>query len=372
LQQPVTRQYQDMAYQQYLNQVERALIQHDPAQAEAMRRLQRIHDALPARPRPAGNRLVRLLRRSPPPKPVKGLYLWGGVGRGKTYLVDTFFEALPLEHKTRLHFHRFMQRVHVELRSLQNQADPVDTVARRFAQARILCLDEFYVSDITDAMLLHKLLGGLFHHGVTLVTTSNIPPDDLYRNGLHRHLFLPAIELIKQHMEVFHLDSATDYRLRSLEKAEIYHAPLDDAADERLAEAFSAIAPEPGEAGGELEVVSRRIPVVRQADGVVWFRFEDICDGPRSQLDYVEIARMCHTVLVSGIPVMDESMESQARRFMALVDEFYDRNVKLIVSAEVPPEGLYRGKWLTREFQRTRSRLQEMQSHAYLEKPHLP
>ena len=361
-----------MAYQEYLTQVEHALIQHDPAQEEAMRRLQRIHDALLAGRRPSGNPFARLLRRPPPPAPVKGLYLWGGVGRGKTHLVDTFFEALPIERKLRLHFHRFMQRVHGELRTLRNQADPVDVAARRLAESRILCLDEFYVSDITDAMLLHKLLGGLFHHGVTLVASSNIPPDDLYRNGLHRHLFLPAIDLINRHMEVFHLDSATDYRLRSLEKAEIYHAPLDEVADEHLAEAFEAIAPEPGEADGEIEVIGRSIPVMRQADGIVWFRFEDICDGPRSQLDYVEIARIYHTVLVSGIPVMDESMENQARRFMALVDEFYDRNVKLIVSAEAQPEGLYRGKWLTNEFQRTRSRLQEMQSHAYLEKPHLP
>ena len=346
----------------------------DSAQATALERLARVRRELlsapaPRRPSP----LARLLRRSAPPvAPARGLYLWGGVGRGKTCLVDSFFDTLPFDRKLRLHFHRFMQRVHAELRALGHQANPVDEVARRLGECRILCLDEFYVSDITDAMLLHKLLTGLFCNGVTLITTSNIPPDDLYRNGLHRHLFLPAIDLLKQHLEVFHLESGVDYRLRSLEQAEIYHAPLDDAADDRLAEAFHSIAPDTGEVDGELEVNNRRIPVVRQADGVVWFRFPDICDGPRSQLDYVEIARMCHTVLVSGIPVMDEGMENQARRFMALVDEFYDRNVKLIVSAQTPPDRLYQGKWLSREFQRTHSRLQEMQSHAYLEKPHLP
>ncbi|OOG25239.1 cell division protein ZapE [Thioalkalivibrio denitrificans] len=346
----------------------------DSAQAEALEHLARVRRELLSAPAPRRiSPLARLLGRSAPPAaPVRGLYLWGGVGRGKTCLVDSFFDTLPFDRKLRLHFHRFMQRVHAELRTLGHQANPVDEVARRLGESRILCLDEFYVSDITDAMLLHKLLTGLFRNGVTLITTSNIPPDDLYRNGLHRHLFLPAIDLLKQHLEVFHLESGVDYRLRSLEQAEIYHAPLDDAADDRLAEAFRSIAPDTGEVGGELEVNSRRIPVVRQADGVVWFRFPDICDGPRSQLDYVEIARMCHTVLVSGIPVMDEGMENQARRFMALVDEFYDRNVKLIVSAQTPPDRLYQGKWLSREFQRTHSRLQEMQSHAYLEKPHLP
>lgn len=346
----------------------------DPAQERAVARLGRIRDQLQARGLPwRPTPLQRLMRRAPPPQPpVRGLYLWGGVGRGKTCLVDAFFETLPIPGKQRLHFHRFMQRVHGELKSLGNRADPVDTVARRLSEARVLCLDEFYVSDITDAMLLHKLLGGLFDNGVTLVTTSNTPPDDLYRNGLHRHLFLPAIDLIKQHLEVCHLDGDTDYRLRSLEKAELYHVPLDEAADSRLNEAFESVSPDEGRIDGALEIMGRRIPVVREADGVVWFRFADLCDGPRSQLDYVEIARLFHTVLVSGIPAMDESRENQARRFMALVDEFYDRKVKLIVSAAAPPEDLYRGKWLAFEFQRTLSRLREMQSHEYLARPHLP
>ncbi|ACL72674.1 AFG1 family ATPase [Thioalkalivibrio sulfidiphilus HL-EbGr7] len=360
-----------MPYQRYLQDVERRLVQPDPAQDLAMQGLQRVRDQIMA-PAPRAGLMDRLLGRRSARVPVRGFYLWGGVGRGKTYLVDTFFDALPFENKLRLHFHRFMQRVHGELKTLKQTADPIDIVAKRLAQARVMCLDEFYVSDITDAMLLHRLLAGMFAEGMTLVTTSNTPPDDLYKNGLHRHLFLPAIELIKQHLEVFHLDSPVDYRLRSLEQAEIYHAPLDEAAVTRLTEAFRALAPEPGSIGGSLEVAGRQIPVQRLADGVVWFRFPDICDGPRSQLDYVEIARMFHTVLVSDIPVMDESMENQARRFMALVDEFYDRKVKLIVSAEASADQLYQGKWLPFEFQRTLSRLREMQSHAYLEQPHLP
>lgn len=363
-----------MSTRHNLQDVEQKPLVHDPAQERAMHQLQRIRDELQSRNKPARPRysLARLFHRPQSFPPVRGLYLWGGVGRGKTFLVDAFCDALPFEDKLRLHFHRFMQRVHGELKTLKNQADPLDAVARRLADARILCLDEFYVSDITDAMLLHRLLEGMFANGITLVTTSNIPPDELYRNGLHRHLFLPAIELIKQHMEVFHLDSDTDYRLRSLEKVEIYHTPLDEAADRRLVEAFAAIAPDPGVSGGELEVAGRPIPVERQADGVIWFRFRDICDGPRSQLDYVEIARMFHTVLLSEVPVMDEGMENQARRFMALVDEFYDRKVKLILSAQTPPEALYRGKWLPFEFQRTLSRLHEMQSREYLKQPHLP
>ncbi|MFN2350097.1 MAG: cell division protein ZapE [Thioalkalivibrio sp.] len=360
-----------MAHQRYLHDVEPKALQHDPAQKRAVLRLQRVRDGLIA-PAATPSLMARLLKRRAPRPVVPGLYLWGGVGRGKTYLVDRFFESLPFQDKQRLHFHRFMQRVHGELKTLKQQANPIHIVARRMAAARLLCLDEFYVSDITDAMLLDRLLAGLFDHGVTLVTTSNIPPDALYKNGLHRNLFLPAIELIKQNLEVFHLDSDTDYRFRSLAQADIYHAPLDEAADLRLTEAFRAIAPEPGQIGGTLEVTGRQIPVQRLADGVVWFRFTDVCDGPRSQLDYVEIARVFHTVLISEIPVMDEGNENQARRFMALVDEFYDRKAKLIVSAEAPADQLYQGNWLPFEFQRTLSRLREMQSHEYLEQPHLP
>ncbi|MCG5511210.1 cell division protein ZapE [Ectothiorhodospira lacustris] len=347
----------------------------DAAQEQAWQHLQRIRDdLLAAPPRPArSHAFTRWLRRAPTPaEPVRGLYLWGDVGRGKTFLVDRFFEALPLEDKLRLHFHRFMQRVHAELKTLKDQPDPIRIVSHRLATARVLCLDEFFVSDITDAVLLHRLLAGLMENGVTLITTSNIPPRALYKDGLQRELFLPAIDILQRHLEVVHLDGAVDYRLRALEQAEIYHAPLDDEAGVRLNEAFQSLAPEPGTQGGALAVEGRQIPVQRLADGVVWFHFKDICDGPRSQLDYVEIAREFHTVLISGLPVMDAAMENAARRFLALVDEFYDRKVKLIISAEARPEQIYQGQRLRFEYQRCVSRLLEMQSRAYLASPHLP
>lgn len=369
-----------MPYDRYRHDLQREDFQHDPAQERAILRLQQIYDQLMAQPEPVVTRksglLARLARRDPPPAgppPVRGLYLWGGVGRGKTYLVDTFVDALPLERKLRIHFHSFMRTVHQELKTLQNQQEPLRVVASRFAEkARVICLDEFFVSDITDAMLLYGLLKELFARGVTLVTTSNIPPDELYKDGLQRARFLPAIELLKQHLDIMNVDGGVDYRLRYLEKAEIYHSPLDDRAEQILNEVFDHIAPEPGHRGGDVEIEGRYIPTRREADGIVWFNFRAICDGPRGTADYIEIARCYHTVLISNVPMMDWQMENQARRFVNLVDEFYDHSVKLILSAAVPLEKLYQGEKLKFEFQRTLSRLQEMQSHEYLERPHVP
>ncbi len=370
-----------MPYERYRKDLQHGDFQHDPAQEAAIRQLQRVYDELLATPAAdpprRGGFLSRLMGRGPetpaPTRAVRGLYLWGGVGRGKTYLVDTFFDALPLERKKRIHFHRFMHKVHGELKGLKDQQDPLRLVARDFAQrARVICLDEFFVSDITDAMILAGLLRELFASGVTLITTSNIPPDALYRDGLQRARFLPAIEQIKTHMEVFHLDTGVDYRLRYLERAEIYHHPLDARAQKVLEDAFEHVAPAPGRGGQSLEIEGRRIPTRRLADGVVWFDFESICDGPRSQNDYIEVARCFHTVLISDVPQMDRDMEDQARRFLNLVDEFYDRNVKLIVSAAAPPETLYQGQKLRFEYQRTVSRLTEMQSKSYLARRHLP
>ena len=369
-----------MPYDRYRHDLQREDFQHDPAQERAILRLQQIYDQLMAQPEPVVTRksglLARLARRDPPPAgppPVRGLYLWGGVGRGKTYLVDTFVDALPLERKLRIHFHSFMRTVHQELKTLQNQQEPLRVVAGRFAEkARVICLDEFFVSDITDAMLLYGLLKELFARGVTLVTTSNIPPDELYKDGLQRARFLPAIELLKQHVDVMNVDGGVDYRLRYLEKAEIYHSPLDDRAEQILNAVFDHIAPEPGHRGGDVEIEGRYIPTRREADGIVWFNFRAICDGPRGTADYIEIARCYHTVLISNVPMMDWQMENQARRFVNLVDEFYDHSVKLILSAAVPLEALYQGEKLKFEFQRTLSRLQEMQSHEYLEQPHVP
>ncbi|MCP5420630.1 MAG: cell division protein ZapE [Gammaproteobacteria bacterium] len=369
-----------MLYERYKSDLQRPGFRHDLAQEAAIRELQRIHEELLTRqetppPRKKSGLLARLrgpVEISPAP-PVRGLYLWGGVGRGKTYLVDTFFEVLTEERKKRLHFHRFMYQVHAILRELKEQQNPLRSVARQFAeQARIFCLDEFFVSDITDAMLLAGLLEALFAQGVTLVTTSNIPPDELYKDGLQRARFLPAIELLKRHLVVMHMDGGQDYRLLYLEKAEIYHYPGDEKADRLLYDTFLHVSPEIGKAGEVLEIEGRPIHTRRMADGVVWFDFTDICDGPRSQTDYLEIARCFHTVLISAVPVMDWQMENQARRFVNLVDVFYDHGVKLVLSAAAAPDALYRGERLKFEYQRTLSRLREMQSHDYLAREHLP
>jgi cell division protein ZapE len=374
-----------MPYQRYRKDLQQGDFHHDPAQEKAIQHLQRIHDELQTTARLTANSktgqgglLARLMGRNTRPPagaaaPVTGLYLWGGVGRGKTYVVDTFFAALPLAEKKRTHFHRFIHGVHQELKQLRHQQNPLCSVAQHFAgQARVICLDEFFVSDITDAMILSGLLQALFAQGVTLITTSNIPPDELYKDGLQRARFLPAIELIKTHMEVFHLDGGVDYRLRYLEKAEIYHSPLDAGATRILEDTVTQLAPEAARTGVVLEINGRPIPTRLHADGIVLLDFEAICDGPRSQSDYIEIARCYHTVLIADVPVMDWQMENQARRFLNLVDEFYDRGVKLIVSAAAPVEKLYAGKKLQFEYRRTVSRLHEMQSHAYLAREHLP
>jgi cell division protein ZapE len=319
--------------------------------------------------------LDRLLRRADPAgadRAPRGLYFWGGVGRGKTYVVDAFYECLPFQQKARTHFHGFMRRIHQELRTLANVQNPLDVVADRIARnTRVLCFDEFHVSDITDAMLLANLLRALFARGITLVATSNEQPDRLYWGGLQRERFLPAIELLKAYTEVYHFDGETDYRLRALERAEIYHTPLDDAANSSLLRTFESIAPDTAMQGGAVEIEGREIATVRRADGVVWFEFETICAGPRAVADYIEIARQYQTVLVANVPVMMAQFDDAARRFVHLVDEFYDRNVKLIVSAAALPDALYRGERLSAMFARTASRLHEMQSRAYLARPHI-
>lgn len=306
--------------------------------------------------------------------PVQGIYLWGSVGRGKTYLLDSFYHSLPFPQKMRIHFHRFMRQIHHELKTLKNTQNPLTIVAARLAkQVRVICLDEFLVADITDAMLLSGLLKALFEQQVTLVATSNVAPDDLYKNGFQRERFLPAIALIKQHTEVIKADSAVDYRLRTLENAGIYQYPLDEKAEQKLEESFQEIAPDEGKANLKLEINRRRIPTRRCADGIVWFDFQELCNIPRAVADYIELARCFNTVIISNIMAMDDEDEKEnILRLINLVDEFYDRNVKLIISAEVPPEQLYTGRRHALLFQRTASRLKEMGSHAYLERPHLP
>lgn len=364
--------------QRYQADLQREDFSHDAAQAEAVEKLQRLYDDLLRVSGPKKSWLAAIvpgLARKTAVQPVRGLYFWGGVGRGKTYLMDAFFDALPFEDKLRAHFHRFMQRVHRDLKQLAGEKNPLVKVAEGIAaEARVICFDEFFVSDITDAMILAGLFEQLFDRGVSLVATSNIAPDGLYKDGLQRSRFLPAIALIKQHCEVVNVDGGIDYRLRALEQAELYHCPLDSGVDKALNEAFLSLNPdaEHCEYDVELEVEGRPIKVRCMSDDVAWFEFKALCDGPRSQNDYIELARIFHAVLVSNVPRMGGATDDQARRFINLVDEFYDRNVKLVMSAEVPLTELYRGGRLEFEFDRTKSRLLEMQSTEYLARAHRP
>jgi cell division protein ZapE len=305
--------------------------------------------------------------------PERGLYLWGGVGRGKTWLMDLFFQSLPFPEARRRHFHRFMHDIHTQLRELQNRESPLDIVAAQIARnTRVLCFDELFVTDIADAMILGGLFEGLFQRGVTLVATSNVPPRDLYKDGLQRQRFLPAIDLIEQHVEVLNVDGATDYRLRQLTQAGTYLLASAPDTPQRLETLFAELAQHGASSGGSIEIEGRPIPVVRQSSSAVWFNFFAICAGPRSQDDYIEIAREYQSVIVAGVPILDSRRDNEARRFIALVDELYDRNVNLIVSASAPPTDLYRGELLAFQFQRTISRLIEMQSEDYLTREHRP
>ena len=346
----------------------------DPAQfavaAELTALRQRLIANAPARSAKKSLRLRRLLKRPRTVEPPRGLYLWGGVGRGKTYLMDVFYETLPFPEKERLHFHRFMQRTHEELRGLAGRAEPLLIVAERFAErARVLCFDEFYVSDIGDAMILAGLLQALFERGVCLVATSNVEPRKLYENGLQRRRFLPAIDLIERHTNVLHMDGDADYRLQVLRRDGVYRV---DVADDALLASFHAVCHAPPVENTALIVNKRPIAARYCAEDTVLFDFEAVCDGPRGNEDYIELARLFATVFVRGAPVFDTAKEDQARRFIGMVDEFYDRNVKLLLAAAAPLDGLYQGQRLGAEFERTKSRLVEMQSPAYLSRTHRP
>ncbi len=319
--------------------------------------------------------LSRLFGKKSPPETEKlsGLYLWGGVGRGKTLLCDMFYDALPIANKKRIHFHRFMRSVHQQLALIGQVQSPLEIVADNFAKEfRVLVLDEMHINDITDAMLMSGLLHGLFSRGVVIVTTSNVMPDDLYRDGLQRAQFLPAIEALKDNTEVVFLGGDVDYRLRALQNAEIYYTPLDDQSNAALAAYFHEVAVSGYQENQLLEINDRQLDTVLLSDNVVWFTFDALCNTNRSTDDYIEISRLFQTVLLSDVMVMDGANSDVSRRFINLVDEFYDRNVKLVITAEAAPEALYQGERLAFEFDRTVSRLREMQSEEYLSSQHDP
>ena len=318
---------------------------------------------------------ARLLRRltGRASRPQRGIYLWGPVGRGKTWLMDLFFQSLPFPQRRRRHFHRFMHDVHAQLNTLRGRDEPLEIIAEGLArQTRILCFDELFVADIADAMILAGLFAGLFRRGVTLVATSNVPPRELYRNGLQRQRFLPAIDLIERNTRVLAVDGPRDYRLRQLTQAGTYITTSDPEGEPRLRALFADLAQHAQWADGVIEINGRSIPVVRQSDSAVWFDFQALCAGPRSQEDYIEIARLYSAVVLSGVPRLDAAHEDEARRFIALIDELYDRRVKLVICAIGAPQTLYRGERLRGEFQRTASRLVEMQSAEYLAREHMP
>src|SRR5687768_5840103 len=335
----------------------------DPAQLRAVEALERCASEWAEYKEQRSNFFKKLVNR---PEIPRGVYMYGGVGRGKSFLMDCFFQAVPLVRKTRLHFHEFMREVHRELAELQGTVNPLDELGARMAKRyRLICFDAFHVADITAAMILHRLLDALFDNGVGFVTTSHFRPDDPYPNGLHRDRILPALELLNDKLEVINVDNGTDYRRRTMEQVKLYHSPLGEKADAEMNEAFSRRA-ESRDEDPVLHIEHREIRARRKAGGAVWFDFKTLCGGPRSQNDYLEVATQFHTVLLSDVPQMSVSKASEARRFTWLVDVFYDRRVKLIMSAEVPPEALYTEGPLAHEFPRTVSRLNEMQSAEFL------
>ncbi|QMI03740.1 cell division protein ZapE [Citrobacter sp. RHB25-C09] len=365
----------------YRKALEDGTHQPDNVQKEAVARLEAIYAALAVKKMAAPEakgllaRVGKLLGKKEETEnaPVRGLYMWGGVGRGKTWLMDLFYHSLPGERKQRLHFHRFMLRVHEELTALQGQTDPLETLADRFkAETDVLCFDEFFVSDITDAMLLGGLMKALFARGITLVATSNIPPDELYRNGLQRARFLPAIDAIRQHCDIMNVDAGVDYRLRTLTQAHLWLSPLNDETQQQMDALWLALAGVTRQHAPVLEINHRPLPTLGVENQTLAVSFTTLCVDARSQHDYIALSRLFHTVMLFDVPVMTPLMESEARRFIALVDEFYERHVKLAVSAAVPLYEIYQGERLKFEFQRCLSRLQEMQSEEYLKREHMP
>ena len=337
----------------------------DVAQARAIERLQTLYDQWVAYESQSGSLFKRLLSK---PEAPRGVYMWGGVGRGKSFLMDAFFETIPSKQKTRLHFHEFMRGVHQQLGEVKGLADPLDEVAKRVAKRyKLICFDEFHVSDIADAMILHRLLDRLFALGTTFVMTSNYEPSTLYPDGLHRDRILPAIALIKARMDILNVDAGVDYRLRDLEQVQAYLTPLNEETSAAMQANVDRLAMGAVHTHTSLTIQHRELPVHAVSDNLVWFDFKTLCGGPRSQNDYLELAGRFEFVLLSDVPRMQANQASEARRFTWLIDVFYDHKVKFIMSAECPAEELYRQGTMSNEFTRTVSRILEMQSKQYLE-----
>jgi len=359
--------------EQYKQALQQPDMVHDAAQEQAVMKLAALNDQLSQHHRSA---LLQAVEKYAPlkcfrPKPVHGLYIWGSVGRGKSWLMNLFYEELTSTEKKRMHFHHFMLDIHQQLGALKKQKNPLQQIARQLANKyRVICIDEFIVTNITDAMILSELLHHLFKNQVCLVATSNRIPDDLYLNGLQRERFLPAIELIKKHNEVFHLDSGVDHRTSLLESADVYYFPIVDSTEQQMEQRMRELAITAVVEKKVLTILNREITTVRCCDEIAWFDFNVICTTPRAAQDYIQIAQQYSTVIISNIPVLDEHSDDMARRFIYLIDALYDRNVKLIASASSEPEKIYRGNMLEFAFHRTSSRLIEMRSHQYLSKSH--
>lgn len=344
-------------YQQHLD---RRRFVADPSQRRAVERLQQLYEEWTAYKARRNTALKRLIVKPPLPK---GVYLWGAVGRGKSFLMDSFYLCVPLVRKRRVHFHHFMREIHRELNALKGSEDPIAAAAARTARRyRLVCFDEFHVSDIADAMILGRFLEQVIARGVVFCMTSNYPPDGLYPNGLQRERFLPAIELLKEKLDVVRVDNGTDYRRLKMERLKVYHLG-SDAEFPMIFEKLKDVEEE----RHPLDVEGRTIPYRRRAGGLVWFDFEALCGGPRSYADYIDLARRFHTVMLSGVPKMSPRNADAARRFTWLVDVFYDDKVNLVVAAEAQPEQLFPQGEHAAEFQRTVSRLHEMQSAQYLQ-----
>lgn len=342
--------------------------QSDPAQLQAIAALEQCAQEWTHYKSKRSNTIKKLIHHPDIPK---GVYMYGGVGRGKSFLMDCFYEAVPIQRKTRLHFHEFMREVHRELTRLQGTQNPLSALGKQIAERfKLICFDEFHVADVTDAMILHRLLESLFHHGVGFVTTSNFHPDHLYPDGLHRDRILPAIALLKQQLHIVNVDNGTDYRQRDLEKIPIYLCPADPHSNQQLEHYWQNATEYQTQEKAVFELLSRHMQARRRSAGMIWFDFQELCAKPYAQNDYLELASQFHTIIVSDVPQMTPAMASVARRFTLLVDVLYDRRVKLILSAAVPPQQLYTQGQLAHEFTRTVSRLEEMQSAEYQALPH--